>query len=158
MAQERSRPSQSGLDHLGISVADLERSMAFYCDVLGAVVVDEPSAGWRSSFSGRTAVVLLGSLGLDLFEHAGNDGETFDPARTGLDHFAFAADSYEHLEAWGRWLDARGVQRSEIREAGGGVASMFDFVDPDGLQLEFLFMDQAKLSSMLSGRPAGATG
>jgi glyoxylase I family protein len=132
--------------------------MAFYCDVLGAVVVDEPSAGWSSSFSGRTAVVLVGSLGLDLCEHAGNRGETFDPARTGLDHFAFTADSYDHLEAWGRWLDAQGVQRSGIREAGDGVASMFDFVDPDGLQLEFLFMDQEKLSSMFSAGPADPSG
>jgi glyoxylase I family protein len=68
----------------------------------------------------------------------------FDPARTGLDHLAFVAESYEHLAAWARWLDVCEVPRSEIRE-GGGVGAMFDFVDPDGLQIEFFFLDLEKL-------------
>jgi hypothetical protein len=44
------------------------------------------------------------------------------------------------LESWAAWLDASDVARSEIR-VGGGVI-IFDFVDPDGIQLEFTFIDQ----------------
>jgi glyoxylase I family protein len=66
----------------------LDRSIAWYCDVLGAVVAREPFPGDRASFSGRMAVLLVGPLILDLYEHAANGGERFDPAGTGLDHLA----------------------------------------------------------------------
>ncbi|HUP73567.1 MAG TPA: VOC family protein [Acidimicrobiales bacterium] len=63
--------------------------------------------------------------------------------RTGLDHVAFLAESFEDLEAWARWLDAREVPHSEIRHA-GSVATLFDFTDPDGIQIEFIFVNRAK--------------
>jgi glyoxylase I family protein len=151
MTQELGRPRQSGLSHLGLSVTDLDRTVAWYRDVLGAVVAREPYAGDRPSFSGRMAVLQIGPHILDLYQHAANGGETFGPARTGLDHFAFRADSYADLEQWARWLDTKGVKRSEIREVTGGLGGLFDFVDPDGLQIEFLFLDTAKIASMRAG-------
>lgn len=144
MSDELVRPSASGLSHLGLSVSDLDRSIAFYRDVLGAVVVRPPHDGDSPSFQGRMALVGLGSLGVDLYEHTANPGDRFDPARTGLDHLALAVDSYKELEAWARWLDAHEVRRSPIRD-GGGVGSMFDFTDPDGVQIEFYFLDEDKL-------------
>jgi glyoxylase I family protein len=68
-------------------------------------------------------------------------GERFEPARTGLDHLARVAESFETLEAWADWLDAHEVPRSEIRDP--GVGAMFDFVDSDGIQIEFFYTDQA---------------
>jgi catechol-2,3-dioxygenase len=68
--------------------------------------------------------------------------ERFEPARTGLDHLALVAESFEHLQTWADWLDANEVSRSEIRDV--GVGEMFDLVDPDGIQIEFCFTDQAK--------------
>jgi len=150
MTDESGRPRQSGFSHLGLSVTDLDRTLAWYCDVLGAVVTVDPYPGDRASFSGRMAILLVGTLILDLYQHTANGGERFDPPRTGLDHCAFRADSYADLEQWARWLDTKGVERSEIRET-GGVGWMFDFVDPDGLQIEFLFLDQAKVSAMYTG-------
>jgi len=125
-------------------VTDLDRSVAFYCDVLGALVVRPPFPGTSPSFLGRMAIVMLGSMGLDLYEHTLNDGEEFRPARTGLDHLALIAESREELESWAVWLDAHNVPRSEVRD-GGGVGDIFDFVDPDGIQLEFFFIDEDKL-------------
>ena len=150
MTQEADRPRQSGFSHLGLSVTDLDTTISWYCDVLGAVVTRGPFPGDRAPFSGQTANLLVGPLILDLYHHAANGGERFEPTRTGLDHFALRADSYADLEQWARWLDTKGVERSEIRET-GGVGWMFDFVDPDGLQVEFLVLDKAKVSAMYTG-------
>jgi glyoxylase I family protein len=143
------RPRQIGVSHLGISVTDLARSEAFYCDVLGArVLYRQHESEW-----GRRTVVTLGPHAIDLNQFARNDGGPFDPAKTGLDHLAFTASSREQLEDWADWLDAQGVSRSPIRDVRNdplqdpdaqAVGVMFDFADPDGIQLEFLFFDIAK--------------
>ena len=92
------RPKPSGVDHVGLSVTDLDRSIAFYCDELGALLAVAPFEGYRG-FSGRMAVVLLGMTIIDLYEHEANCGERFEPGRTGLDHLALAAESYEEVES-----------------------------------------------------------
>ena len=146
MTSDRDRPQLAGVHHLGVSVTNLERSIRFYCDVLGADLWREPYDGDRSSFSGRMALVSLGGLGLDLFEHRRNEGDGFDAARTGLDHFALGTQSVEELQGWANWLDACAVPHT--RRSGRWTATSgrcFDFVDPDGIQLEFIFVDQAKL-------------
>jgi glyoxylase I family protein len=96
------------------------------------------------------AILVLGLTVLDLFERSDNDGVPFDPTRTGLDHPALMADSREDLEAWVRWLDAHGVAHSEIRDS-GGFGAQFDFVDPDGIQIEFSHLDQAMMAEATSG-------
>jgi glyoxylase I family protein len=136
---DSTRPRPAGLHHFGVSVAVLERSIRFYCDVLGAdlLVADTPEGEDQRRFSGRAAILTLGGHVFDLCEHAGNAGERFDPVRTGLDHFALEAGSLDGLLAWASWLDACGVARSEIRKVSGDLGVMFDFVDPDGIQIEF---------------------
>src|SRR3989442_9459455 len=153
MIEDVSRPPQSGVGHVGLSVTDLDRSISFYRDVLGALLVVPPFEGYRG-FSGRMAILMLGLTVLYLYEHAGNDGEMFDPARTGLDHLALVAQSYEEMDAWTRWLDARGVHHSEVRDS-DGFGALFDFLDPHGIQIEFSFLDQDMLrqaSASLSAR------
>jgi glyoxylase I family protein len=146
---EVDRPDPVGLSHLGLSVSNLERSIRFYCDVLGATLARTPYDGDSPAFSGRMAVVIIGSLILDLFEHSGNGGGQFDPSSTGLDHLALVTQSSEVLQQWTRWLDHQKVQHSEIRTA-QGMGSMFDFADPDGIQWEFLFVDPEKLRQLAS--------
>ena len=135
--------AETGVSHLGLSVADLERSIRFYCDVLGAQPLQPATDSDRGAF--RMAVVMFGATALDLCQHAGNGGEGFLPARTGLDHLAFTASSQAEIEAWARWLDDNGIARSEIRDA-QGAGAIFDFLDPDGIQLEFFFFDPGMLS------------
>ena len=147
MQIELDRPDPVGLSHLGLSVSNLERSIGFYCDVLGATLARTPYDGDSPAFSGRMALVIIGSLVVDLFEHSGNGGGRFDPSSTGLDHLALVAQSSEDLQRWARWLDLQKVQHSEFRDA-QGMGTMFDFADPDGIQWEFLFLDPEKLRQL----------
>ena len=98
------------------------------------------------------AIVALGATGLDLLEHAESAREPFDPVRTGLDHLGFAADSLDELHDWARWLDACNIPHSGVRTIVPGdtvgaepVGAMLDFRDPDGIQLEFLFLDAERV-------------
>jgi glyoxylase I family protein len=132
-------PSTPEFDHYGVSVTDLGRSLDFYCDILGAIVVLPPHP--VEEFSFRRAVIWLGgSMGIDLNEHAMNSGEAFDPARTGLDHLAFSVSSYDTLVAWVDYLDTKRVARSPIRNV-EGVGEAIDLRDPDGIQIELWHRD-----------------
>jgi glyoxylase I family protein len=135
------RPRLAGLHHLGISVTNVDRSLRFYRDVLGADLLVEPNDGTSPSFTGRMAILSLGGRIFDLCEHSRNEGERFDPVRTGLDHLALEAQSVDELQAWAAWLDDCGVARSELRDVAGGLGKMFDFVDPDGIQVEFIHLN-----------------
>lgn len=129
---------------MGLSVSDLDRSIRFYCDVLGAAVIREPYDGDNSDFSGRIAIVSLGALGLDLIEHAANGGDSFQPARTGLDHLSFPTASTQELAQWAGWLDKCNVAHSGVKDV-AEVGEMLNFLDPDGIQLELLFVDTEKI-------------
>jgi glyoxylase I family protein len=132
-------PSTTEFDHYGISVTDLGRSLAFYCDILAGIVVAPPHP--VDEFNFRRAVICVnGSMAIDLNEHAMNSGEAFDPARTGLDHLAFSVASYDALLAWAAYLDAKGVAHSPIRKL-EGVGEGFDLRDPDGIQIELWHRD-----------------
>jgi glyoxylase I family protein len=140
------RPPQPNLDHLGLSVTDVDRSTSFYCGMLGAeIVFDLHELDW-----GSRTIVRLGTHFIDLNELRDRDGSTFNAARTGLDHLAFTARSREELEAWANWFDTNGVERTPIRDVRADpgqdpvapvVGAMFQFSDPDGIELEFLFFD-----------------
>jgi glyoxylase I family protein len=146
------RPPQLGIDHVGVSVTNLEQSIAFYCDVLGAEVVF-PILKSRN-FEGRRAVLSLGTQIFDVNEFTSNGGEDFDPARTGLDHLGLTVASREELERWAQWLDEHDIERSPIRDHDLDVPpvkwqiAMFDFRDPDGIQLEFSYVEHMTLGTV----------
>jgi glyoxylase I family protein len=136
--QDAARPSPTEFDHYGISVTDLARSLDFYCDTLGFIVIVAPHP--VDEFNFRRAIIYVGSMAIDLCEHAMNSAEAFDPARTGLDHLAFSVSSYDALMAWAAYLDAKGVRRSPMRRV-EGVGEALDFRDPDGIQIELWHRD-----------------
>jgi hypothetical protein len=79
---------------------------------------------------------------VDINQFHANDGTPFDATRTGLDHLGLIASSRDALDDWARWLDAHGVIRSPVRELPSPyVGAKFDFVDPDGIQLEFTYKE-----------------
>jgi glyoxylase I family protein len=134
-----SPPELAALHHIGITVTDLPRSVAWYGEVLGMV-----QWGEERYPGGRTALLMRPGthvhLGLDA--HDANEGEAFGAHRTGLDHLAFMITSREELVAWHAFLTARGVDPTEITDVvvEGVSASLFQFTDPDGVALEMIFM------------------
>ncbi|MFD8303526.1 VOC family protein [Streptomyces sp. NPDC059690] len=118
--------------HIGLNVTDLDRSLAFYRDVLGfALVAEGKEEGRRYAFLGDGE-----NLVLTLWQQA---DQTYDGARAGLHHLAFQADSVERvreyeaaLKAYGADFAYEGVVAHREGAASGGIF----FHDPDGTRLE----------------------
>ena len=125
-------PGVTTLHHVGITVTDLARSVAWYREVLGMVpVMEEHYAG------GRTVVLVRPGAAVDigLDEHEANEGERFAPHRTGLDHISFGLPDSAALEQWRARLDELGIAHGGVKKAhyGSGIS----FRDPDNIGLEF---------------------
>jgi catechol 2,3-dioxygenase-like lactoylglutathione lyase family enzyme len=125
----------SSINHLAITVTDLEKSRAWYEEVLGLTTLMEdthPDGIGRFVLLGTpTLAVLVG-----LHEHPANFGERFSETRTGLDHVGFTVPSHAELEAWEGRLTELGVAHSPVNDQ--EVYSVVVFRDPDNIQLEFI--------------------
>ena len=137
-----------GFNHVGVSVADLERSIAFYRDVFGleqacpafpfggpnyARIMDLPDP------RGRMCVMAGGGLQLELFEFAQPEPAAKDPnhsvADRGLTHFGVDVDDIE--AAFAR-MQAQGVRfHSPVLQFPGGMKAAYGR-DPDGNVFELL--------------------
>ena len=122
----------SGYHHVTLTVSDVERSAAWYEQVLGLEVFrrvqqDELSkALLRHPTSGLFLVLVAHG------EHAVVG--PFSERRCGLDHVGFAVADRASLERWKERLDAAGVERSDVIQGSSG--ELVAFRDPDNIALE----------------------
>ena len=123
-----------GLHHLTAICADLDRTTAFYRDILGLALVregvndDDPDARhfWFGDAHG-TAGTLVSFMEYPAMA-AGRSG-------TGAaHHFAFAVASADELEAWRDYLRSKDVDCTDVFHR-GGLRSIY-LRDPDGLIVE----------------------
>jgi glyoxylase I family protein len=121
-----------GFTHVSLSVTDLDRSLAFYRDVLGLPVFVDRFDG--SAFDGEEIMLLAGRTALCLQAHRETTGERFDPRRTGLDHVALAVESIEELGIR-RAAHERGIEHSGILPI-TRFGHFIELRDPDGIQVE----------------------
>lgn len=128
--KEPRRLALRGLHHLTAICQDLERTTAFYRDVLGLTLVgdavndDDPDArhAWFG-FGGSERTALVSFL----------EYPDMEPGQVGVGathHFAFLVDTEAEQEAWLEYLCECGVQCSEIFER-DGFRSIY-LRDPDG--------------------------
>jgi catechol 2,3-dioxygenase-like lactoylglutathione lyase family enzyme len=133
-AAEPRRMRLIGLHHVTLIAADLDRSTAFYRDVLGLALVhagpsdDDPQSRhfWFGDAHGSPGTLI------SLMEYASlPDGVV---GRGSTHHIAFAVESAAEQIAWRDYLRSRGVETTEIFDR-GRFRSIY-FRDPDGHILE----------------------
>jgi glyoxylase I family protein len=127
-------PVQTGaLNHLTLTVTDVERSKAFYTEHLGFQVVIE-FAPQRALLSNGTAVLVLGPA---YYEEEAISGDKFSEFRVGLDHVSLQVDDLAALEAAAAYFDEQNISHGEIKDLGEGFGLyVMAFRDPDNIQLE----------------------
>jgi glyoxylase I family protein len=124
-------PEFPTIAHVALTVSDLDQSVPWYENLIGAKpVLDEDTGPFRH------VVWLVGStlVGLHQFPEL-DDDSAFDERRLGLDHLAFQCANRAELEAWQAQLDKLGIAHGGIVDAGYG--SGLSFRDPDNIALEF---------------------
>jgi catechol 2,3-dioxygenase-like lactoylglutathione lyase family enzyme len=131
-----------GIHHLDLVVSDLERSLAFYRDLLGPLgyVREGGIEGERGE-----RVVYLGHIATDaaigLRERQSNaHAIPYDRYAVGVHHIAFGAPSRDVVDERAAWLRERGATiESEPAEYDyiAGYYAVF-FSDPDGIKLEIV--------------------
>jgi catechol 2,3-dioxygenase-like lactoylglutathione lyase family enzyme len=129
-------PDITGIAHVELSVRDLERSVAFYTQLLGARDV------WRGSSDeyGIDACAIYEPKSKMVFAltcHRSQDSSDFSPRRPGLDHVSFGVADRAALEEWVKHLDELGIAHSPIQD--NHQPPSVTLKDPDGIALEFSY-------------------
>jgi len=124
-------PKFSGIDHVALTVTDLQVSLEFYEKVLGV----QSDVGMSDGSFVRRLLPLPGGSHLGLTLHDAGSGRPFDPTTPGLDHPGLACASRDDLSQWAEHLEALGVAHGGVQDTDYGSA--LNFTDPDGNALEF---------------------
>jgi catechol 2,3-dioxygenase-like lactoylglutathione lyase family enzyme len=121
-----------GIDHVALGVQDVERSAAWYIDVLGFERRFEGMWGGVPAFVARDKTALA-------FFPAGSDQANGSPSRppAGMLHLALRADHQNFLAAQ-RELTRRGIA-FHFRDH--EISHSIYFRDPDGIELEITTYD-----------------
>ena len=143
-------PFALSANHVGLTVSNLERSVAFYRDVLGFTVQyerGEVTAEYMPRLVGlpgarlKIAGLDIPGLHLDLIEYLAPEGAT-EASRTcdvGNGHIGFTVDdmwaAYRHLVAAGVRFKSEPVSPTQGPNKGGWAVY---FTDPDGITLEMI--------------------
>ena len=131
-------PTITGIHHVSVTVTDIERSVAWYGDLLGLEKMME-----EKHPDGAGYAIVLGkpdwSMCVGLHVHDANESERFAESRTGLDHLAFLVSSRAELDEWEARLTEFGVEHSPVNDELEGFA-VLTFRDPDNIQLELMSM------------------
>ncbi len=125
-------PTITGAHHLALTVTDVERSAAWYADLLGMVPVFE---GADESVTFRVLAHPGSGWVMGLREYHAGSGDPFQEMRTGLDHFAFGVTSRAALHEWEAELEQRSIAYTPAADTPIGTVVVFR--DPDQIQLEF---------------------
>jgi len=123
----------TAMDHIVLNVSDVERSLAFYSDVLGLKPerVEEFRAGKITFPSVRISETCL----IDLVKAAQADAEAVRP---NLAHYCLVAEDVD-LGELADSLAAQGVTittRPAARWGARGMATSIYILDPDGNEIE----------------------
>jgi catechol 2,3-dioxygenase-like lactoylglutathione lyase family enzyme len=128
---DKRMPSFTGIDHLALTVTDLDVSVPFYEKLWGMPV----AGSLEGNDLTRRIFRLPSGTTVGLTQHDTSASTAFSPFTPGMDHVGFGVESVEELGRWVAHLDELGIDNSGLVEADYGVA--VSFTDPDGTALEF---------------------
>ncbi|MGX5657407.1 VOC family protein [Geodermatophilus nigrescens] len=135
------------VDHLTLTVTDLDASQRFYGELLGLL---------RLADFGTVRVLVHPASGFTLsLALNGGAGGRFDERRTGLDHVGLACGSLAELRAREAQLAAMGATYTPIREMPFGWH--LNLRDPDGIALEFTVPNAVLAAAYAELREPGLT-
>jgi len=161
MSNTAGMPGLRGIDHIGITVPNLEQAIDFFVDVVGCEPFYELGPFEASEWLSKTLDVhpdtvmkklrflrCKNGTNLELFEYSSPDQKTQVPKNSdiGGHHLAFYVDDFDQALAY---LISNGVEvmgEPVVRTAGpsGGQTWVY-FKAPWGLQLELVSFPKGKL-------------
>jgi catechol 2,3-dioxygenase-like lactoylglutathione lyase family enzyme len=155
--------SCAGMNHVGLTVGDIDAAVQFYTDVFGLRLLDGPmlcdvttsgAARRRDVFGERWGAMRLAHLltanscGLELFQflapEGSKPGDNFEYWRFGAHHIAFTVDNFD--AALSRIRDHGGRTRTDVYDIHGGTYICY-CEDPWGNVLEIVGRSYADLSA-----------
>lgn len=121
----------SGLNHIVLTITQVERSRTFYRDLLGFETTDMSGGGFDGFY--------FQSGGVAFFLNAGHviQGDRFNEFRVGLDHLSFSAPNKEALHELAEKLIAAGVDTKGVEQFAPSGNWYVALRDPDNIQLEY---------------------
>jgi glyoxylase I family protein len=118
-----------GIHHVSLLVADTERALGFYRDLLGLAVIERPPLNFPGAW------LAIGDRQLHLLELPNPDSASQRPAHVGRDrHLALSVDGLEELEAR---LEKAGVPMTRSKSGRNAIFCR----DPDGNGVELIGTD-----------------
>ncbi len=123
----------TGLSHVQLQVADLDRSVAWYRTVLGVVpFAGDPAVGYVALRHAAARMVIV----LSRSDPVRGPVETGPPPAGRVDHLAFAVPDGEVLRAWAAHLTASGIDHPGVVLEGDNPS--LQLRDPDGIAVELV--------------------
>ena len=113
------------LDHIGIYVSDLDKSLKFYDEIFGFKLVDQFGSG-----EAKIATLDIGESLLELVQRPGSPGT---PPEGNWSHLAIHEPKFDETVAK---LDAKNIEKRLITMANGNRLCFFN--DLDGHTIEIM--------------------
>ncbi|MCM8542254.1 MAG: VOC family protein [Lentisphaeraceae bacterium] len=127
----------TGINHFGLSVADLEESIQFYCDILNLEVSEQREHDCFFKVGESSVLALI--------QYPGGK-EKFDkdmrPSKKGkaFTHFGFQAPSATEVFKLQKTLEEKNIEITKNAYERWDGASVY-FSDPNGYTIEFIYFD-----------------
>lgn len=126
------------LDHIGLKVADMDRSLAFYCGILGLELLRRRA---RGDAGVESAVLRVGAQEMNIFSNPGCVAAHADGDAGGVDHFCFEVDC-RSIDAVVGALGRAGVAITQPPVQRSDGVSLF-VSDPDGCRVELIVKNES---------------